>query len=93
MEETYPRPLALLVALLAVGLGLALLWGQLRPAVDAPAPWAVQPLPTLQATPAISVPAPAPPAPTVAPVVYIERNEGNVTVNNIDVDVCIGICR
>lgn len=93
MEETYtPAPLALLAAALAVALGLFLLWGQLRPAGDAPAPWAA-PVPTLMPTPALAVPPPPPPLPTAPPAVYVERVEagGQVTVNqtNIDVDVCI----
>lgn len=95
MEETYgPQPLPAIIALLALAallLGSALVWAQLRPVADAPVPWAVAPVPTLQPTPALAVPEPPPMLPTAPPAVYIERNEGSVTVNqtNINVDVCI----
>lgn len=94
MEETRaPLPLALLVAVLTVALGFFLLAGELRPAADAPAPWAAGPVPTLQPTPALAVPTPPALLPTAPPAVYVEQVEagGQVTINqtNIDVDVCI----
>lgn len=90
MEEHAPPAVVIVAALVALAVAVALAWGQVRPATDTPAPWAVAPVPTLQPTPPISVPTPAP-VPTVAPVVYIEENNGSVTVNNVDVDVTVCI--
>ena len=89
MEETQ-RPLPAITILLALALAAALIW-TLRPAPDAATPWAA-PVPTLQPTPALSVPTPAP-VPTAPPVVFIAENNGSVTVNSVDIDVCIGLCR
>lgn len=100
MEENYTRPYAALGALLLV-IGLALVallaWPQLQPVErDAPAPWALAPVPTLAPTPAIVVP-PAPaaaPAAQPAPALYVENNGGSVTITNVDINVCISLdCR
>lgn len=94
-EETYiPHPMTLLAGLLAVALGVVLLWDQMAPAGDPAAPWAA-PVPTLMPTPALVVPTPVPAPVAPPPPVYVERVEsgGQVTVNQttVDVDVCISL--
>lgn len=94
MEDPTPSPMALFVGLFIIAIGVALAFGQ--PAYTGDQTLVAAPVPTLQPTPALAVlVAPPAPAPTAPPAVYIQRNEGSVTVNqtNIEVNVCVGLCR